>query len=72
MLPDRSVLREQKLAENAKIEKLKCDIFGNFQTVWNLPVDLKLELFEWDVCYLTEKSQKYLKKVLKIADVVQK
>ena len=52
--------------------KLKCDIFDDFQTVMNLPVDLKLELFEWDVCYLTEKSQKYLKKVLKIADVVQK
>ena len=54
------------------MSKLKCDILSDFQTVMNLPVDLKLELFEWDVCYLTEKSQKYLKKVLKIADVVQK
>ena len=72
MLPERSVLIGQKLAENAKVQKFKCDIFDDFQTVWNLPVDLKLELFEWDVCYLTEKSQKYLKKVLKIADVVQK
>ena len=25
----------QKLMENAKIEKLKCDILGDFQTLWN-------------------------------------
>ena len=25
---------EQKLVENAKIEKLKCDILGDFQTLW--------------------------------------
>ena len=31
-LPDRSVLRRQKLVENAKIEKFKYDIFGDFQT----------------------------------------
>ena len=24
-----------KLVENAKIKKLKCDIFGNFQTLWS-------------------------------------
>ena len=24
----------QKLLENAKIEKLKCDILGDFQTLW--------------------------------------
>ena len=33
MLPDRSVLIGQKLVENAKIEKLKCDSFGDFQTL---------------------------------------
>ena len=32
-LPDRSVLIGQKLVENAKIEKFKCDIFCNFQTL---------------------------------------
>ena len=32
-LPDRSILKGQKLVENAKIEKLKCDIFGDFQTL---------------------------------------
>ena len=32
VLPDRSILRGQKLVENAKIEKFKCDIFGDFQT----------------------------------------
>ena len=31
-------LRSQKLLENAKIQKFKCDIFGNFQTVWGLYV----------------------------------
>ena len=30
MLPDRSLLIGQKLVENAKIEKLKCDILGDF------------------------------------------
>ena len=34
VLPDRSILNEQKLVENAKIDKLKCDIFGDFQTLW--------------------------------------
>ena len=33
MLSDRSVLIGQKLMENAKIEKLKCDILGDFQTL---------------------------------------
>ena len=32
VLPDRSVLSRQKMVENAKIEKLKWDIFANFQT----------------------------------------
>ena len=27
------LLMEQKLVENAKIEKLKCDILGDFQTL---------------------------------------
>ena len=30
VLPDRSLLIEQKLVENAKIQNLKCDIFGEF------------------------------------------
>ena len=36
VLPDRSVLKGQKLVENAKIEKLKCDILSNFQTMCTL------------------------------------
>ena len=32
LLPDRSFLLGQKLVENAKIEKFKCDILSNFQT----------------------------------------
>ena len=33
VLPDRSILIGQKLVENAKIEKSKGDILGNFQTM---------------------------------------
>ena len=33
VLPDRSVSIRQKLVENAKIQKLKCDILGDFQTL---------------------------------------
>ena len=33
MLPDSSVLIGQKLVENAKIQKFKCDILGDFQTL---------------------------------------
>ena len=33
VLPDRSILKGQKLVENAKMEKLKCDILGDFQTL---------------------------------------
>ena len=35
VLPDRSVLIGQKLVENAKIQKIKCDILSNLQTMWN-------------------------------------
>ena len=34
VLPDRSVLIGQKLVENANIQKFKCDILSNFQTMW--------------------------------------
>ena len=33
MFPDRSLLKGQKLVENAKIEKFKCDILEYFQTM---------------------------------------
>ena len=33
MLPDRSVLIGQKLVENAKMPKFKCEILSNFQTM---------------------------------------
>ena len=35
VLPDKSVLIGQKLVENAKIEQFKCDILGDFQTLWS-------------------------------------
>ena len=34
VLPDMSVLIGQKMVENAKIQKFKCDILSNFQTLW--------------------------------------
>ena len=34
VLPDMSFLIGQKFVENAKIGKLKCDILGDFQTLW--------------------------------------
>ena len=33
VLPEKSVLVGQKLVENAKIQKFKCDILSNFQTI---------------------------------------
>ena len=37
VLPDRSILIGQKLVENAKIQKFKCDILSNFQTMNCIP-----------------------------------
>ena len=34
VLPDRSVLKEQKIGGNAKIEKFLCNFLSNFQTMW--------------------------------------
>ena len=34
VLPDMSILIGQKLVENARIKKFKCDILSNFQTMW--------------------------------------
>ena len=34
-LPDMSVLIGQKLLENAEVQKFKCDILGDFQTLWD-------------------------------------
>ena len=49
-LPDRSVLIGQKLIENAKIQKFKCDILGDFQTLWCC-------LYEIDLCYSKAKTK---------------
>ena len=35
VLLDMSLLKGQKLMENAKFGKVKCNIFSNFQTMWN-------------------------------------
>ena len=49
VLPDRSVLLGQKLVENAKIQKCKCDILSNFQTIWNVLVLEKKLKVQFDV-----------------------
>ena len=36
VVPYRSILIRQKLVENAKIQKYKCDILNNFQTMCNV------------------------------------
>ena len=36
VLPGRSVSIGQNLVENAKIQKFKCDILSNFQTMWQM------------------------------------
>ena len=40
MLPDRSILIGQKLVENTKNKKFKCDILRNFQTMWSSEIEL--------------------------------
>ena len=39
VLPDRSVLKGQKMVENDKIQKFKCDILSDFQTMCVLHED---------------------------------
>ena len=41
VLPDRSILIRQKLKENAKIERFKCDILDDFQTMCALQFTLQ-------------------------------
>ena len=41
MFPDKSILIGQKLVKNAKIEKFKCDILSDFQTLWQQQILIK-------------------------------
>ena len=50
VLPDRSILKGQKLAENAKIEKLKWDTLGDFQTLCFWPYSDHSEPKHWFGC----------------------
>ena len=45
VLPDRSVLMGQKLVENAKTKKFKCDILRNFQTMISTILLRKFKLY---------------------------
>ena len=49
MLPDRSILIRQKLVENDKIEKFKCDILDNFETLWTMSGLEKKKNFYFDI-----------------------
>ena len=51
MLPEKSVLVGQKLVENAKIQKFKCDILSNFQTI------CRGEIRSQDLTYVVETCQ---------------
>ena len=44
VLPDKTVLVGKKLVENDKIQKFKCDILSNFQTMCEC---VKISLFHW-------------------------
>ena len=59
MLPDRSLLIRQKLVENAKIQKFKCDIMSNFQTMRNLI--FILNLFSFRVVHDDMECSHYMK-----------
>ena len=46
MLPDRSILISQKLAENAKIERFKCDILSGQKFIKNAKIGPFGRVFE--------------------------
>ena len=39
VLPDRSILKVQKMVENAKIRKFKCDFLVDFHTLCTLSLE---------------------------------
>ena len=49
MLPDRSVLRGQKLVGNAKIQKFKCDILSIFQGLKTFCIFLRFHVLVFEV-----------------------
>ena len=56
MLPDRSLLIRQKLVENAKIVKFKCDIFELFSNI--LTCEKMYEVFLNNFCTLCSYKKK--------------
>ena len=44
VLPDKPLLIGQKLMKNAKVEKFKCGIFSNFQTMYIFILDSKIHI----------------------------
>ena len=53
VVPDRSFLKGQKMVENAKIQKIECDILSNFQTMCEISEKIrfyrqpKIVVFWW-------------------------
>ena len=58
VLPDRLVLLGQKLVENAKIQKFKCDILSDFQTLYRCIISWCLRNLDFDL----ENAQKEARK----------
>ena len=57
MLPDRSILIVQKLVENTKIQKFKCDNLGDFQKLWGRePLVFAQKSFKLEVNLNSEKK----------------
>ena len=44
-LPERSAVIGQKMVENAKIEKFKCYILGDYQTLCTILIELYLYVY---------------------------
>ena len=60
VLPDRSVFIGQKLVENAKFQKFKCDILSNFQTMCILQkIEKVFELFASILTFQFSKKCEY-------------
>ena len=63
VLPDRSILTGQKLVKNAKIQKFKCHILSNFQTLWSrLKSSKKVSMEEVSLMRSTDMKRSQSKK----------
>ena len=57
VLPDRSLLKGQKLVKNTKIQKFKYDNLSNLQTIWiefncEIPFEIQTILHRWRLFFM--------------------